>query len=862
MRLYNLLVHLYPAAFRNEYGEEMRAIFARRERQARGPLGALALWTSTLFEVVVNALAVHWDILRQDLRYTARALAGTPGFTLTAILVVALGVGANTAVFTVTDFVLIRPLPFSEPERLVKLYERLPGYSRMELSPVTFRDWKRMSHSFEAMGAYVSTSVNLVGQGDPERLEASSVSSEVFPLLGIQPLAGRLFNSTDDRIDSPGTVLLSYGLWKTVFGADLGVIGRKVVLDGAPLTVIGVMPRDFHFSDRSVELWTPLQVRDDDSFEDRNNNYFGVIAKLRRGVTIAQARSEMSVITAQLCRQYPKEMAQHGATVNPLHEELSESSRMLLVALSGAAICVLLIACANLASLLLARGLARKKELAVRTALGAGRERLIRQLVTESLVLAVSGGALGVLGALGSIPLLAKLVPMSLPVNQTPSVDWRVLAFAALLTFLTGIAFGVIPALRAGGSVDLGGLRDGVRAGGGRRERVRSALVIAEVMASVVLLVSSGLLMRALWRLQSRDPGFRTDGVLTMRTALPWPKYLKTAAREEFYKQVLTEIRGLPGVSNAAYISFLPMVWRGGIWPVSLDQQILDRAESNSASLRFVTSGFFAALGIPLQLGRDVDEADTSDRPFVAVVSQSFVRRYWPNENPLGRHFQFGFHDRMVVGVVGDVRVRGLERPSEPQVYLPYQQVPDGYLFPYTPKDLVVRSTTTAELLLPAIRRIVQSVDREQPISDVRMMSEVVEGETASRVLQLRILGAFAAVAILLAGIGIHGLLSFAVSQRLHEIGVRIALGASSSDVLRMVIRQGVTLAAAGVALGAIVAFAAGREMEALLAGVEPGDAATFLGAIGLCALMTLLGIVAPAVRAVLVDPIAVMRSE
>ena len=862
MRLYNLLVHLYPAAFRNGYGEEMRAIFARRERQARGPLGALALWTSTLFEVVVNALAVHWDILRQDLRYTARALAGTPGFTLTAILVVALGVGANTAVFTVTDFVLIRPLPFSEPERLVKLYERLPGYSRMELSPVTFRDWKRMSHSFEAMGAYVSTSVNLVGQGDPERLEASSVSSEVFPLLGIQPLAGRLFNSTDDRIDSPGTVLLSYGLWKTVFGADLGVIGRKVVLDGAPLTVIGVMPRDFHFSDRSVELWTPLQVRDDDSFEDRNNNYFGVIAKLRRGVTIAQARSEMSVITAQLCRQYPKEMAQHGATVNPLHEELSESSRMLLVALSGAAICVLLIACANLASLLLARGLARKKELAVRTALGAGRERLIRQLVTESLVLAVSGGALGVLGALGSIPLLAKLVPMSLPVNQTPSVDWRVLAFAALLTFLTGIAFGVIPALRAGGSVDLGGLRDGVRAGGGRRERVRSALVIAEVMASVVLLVSSGLLMRALWRLQSRDPGFRTDGVLTMRTALPWPKYLKTAAREEFYKQVLTEIRGLPGVSNAAYISFLPMVWRGGIWPVSLDQQILDRAESNSASLRFVTSGFFAALGIPLQLGRDVDEADTSDRPFVAVVSQSFVRRYWPNENPLGRHLQFGFHDRMVVGVVGDVRVRGLERPSEPQVYLPYQQVPDGYLFPYTPKDLVVRSTTTAELLLPAIRRIVQSVDREQPISDVRMMSEVVEGETASRVLQLRILGAFAAVAILLAGIGIHGLLSFAVSQRLHEIGVRIALGASSSDVLRMVIRQGVTLAAAGVALGAIVAFAAGREMEALLAGVEPGDAATFLGAIGLCALMTLLGIVAPAVRAVLVDPIAVMRSE
>jgi len=862
MRLYNLLLHLYPAAFRNEYGPEMRAIFARREQEARGPLAALTLWTSTVFEVVGNALAVHWDILRQDLRYTARTLASTPGFTLTAILVVALGVGANTAVFTVTDFVLIRPLPFSDPDRLVKLYERLPGYSRMELSPVTYRDWKRMSHSFEAMGAYVSTSVNLVGQGDPERLEAASVSSDVFPLLGIQPLAGRPFNSTDDRIDSPGTVLLSYGLWQTVFGADPGVIGRKVVLDGAPLTVIGIMPRDFHFPDRSAELWTPLQVRDDASFEDRNNNYFGVIAKLRRGVTVAQARSEMAVITAQLQHQYPKEMAQHGATVNPLHEELSESSRLLLVALSGAAICVLLIVCANLASLLLARGLARKKELAVRTALGAGRERLVRQLVTESLVLAVFGGVMGVLGALGSIPLLGKLVPMSLPIAQTPSVDWRVLTFAVLLTFLTGIAFGVIPALRTGGSVDLGGLRDGVRAGGGRRERVRSALVIAEVMASVVLLVSSGLLMRALWRLQSTDPGFRTDGVLTMRTALPWPKYLKTAAREEFYKQVLTGVRQLPGVANAAYISVLPMVWRGGIWPVSIDQEILDRAESNSASMRFVTPGFFVTLGIPLHLGRDVDEADTSDMPFVAVVSQSFVRRYWPSENPLGKHFKFGFHDRMVVGVVGDVRVRGLERPSEPQVYLPYQQVPDGYFFPYTPKDLVVRSSMTAGSLLPAIRRIVQSADREQPISDVRMMSEIVEDETASRSLQLRILGAFAAVAILLAGIGIHGLLSFAVSQRLHEIGVRIALGASSSDVLRMVLRQGVALAAAGVALGAILAYAAGREMEALLAGVKPGDAFTFLTAIGLCALMTLVGSLLPAARAVRVDPITVIRSE
>ncbi len=859
MQLYDILLRLYPASFRNEYGQEMRGIFAQRRCQARG-LGVPALWMTTIFEVLTNALAVHWDILRQDLRYTSRTLARTPGFTLTAILVVALGVGANTAVFTVTDFVLIRPLPFPQSERLVKLRERLPGYTDMELSPATYRDWKRMSHSFEAMGAYVRNSMNLVGEGDPERLEAAAVTSDLFPLLGIQPMAGRMFTSDDERTGAPGRVLVSYGLWQAVLGGDANVIGRKVILDGAPFTVIGIMPRDFYFPSRTMDLWTPLQFPND-AFQDRNDNYLDVVAKLRPGVTPEAARAEMAVITAQLEHQYPRENKQHGATLNRLRDEISDRSRLLLQALAGAAICVLLIACANLANLLLARGLARQKELAVRAALGAGRERLVRQLVTESLALAALGGVLGVTGALGAIPLLAKLVPTSLPIAEAPTVDWRVLTFAALVTFVTGIAFGIIPALRAG-RVDLSGLREGVRAGGGRRERLRSALVIAEVMASVVLLVSAGLLMRALWRLQATDPGFRADGVLTVRTWLPMPKYENVAAREGFYTQVLSGVRQLPGVSGAAYISFLPMAMGGGVWPVSIDQEILDRGRANSASLRFVTPGFFATMGIPLHLGRDVSEADAADRQFVAAVSQSFVRRYWPDQNPLGRHFRFGEHDRMVVGVVGDVLVRGLDRSSEPQVYLPYKQsdsVSEGF---YTPKDLVLRSSAAPGLLMPAIRRIIRSADREQPISDVRTMGEIVEDTTAARELQLRVLAAFAAVAILLAGIGIHGLLSFAVSQRLHEIGVRIALGASSGDVLRMVLRQGVALAAAGVMLGVMLAYAAGRSMEALLVGVEPGDTATFLGAIGLCMLMTLLGSLAPAARAVHVDPIAVMRNE
>jgi len=722
-----------------------------------------------------------------------------------------------------------------------------------------------MSKSFEGMGAYWDTSVNLVGQGDPERLEGATVTADLLPLLGVQPVMGRLFTAAEDREGAPGTLLLSYQLWQAVFGGDAGAIGRRVNLDNEPFVVIGVMPRDFHFPSRSAELWMPARFQEhSDDFRDRNNNYLNVVARLKPGVSLAQARAEMGVVTAQLERQFPKENRQTRASVEFLRDELSQQSRLLLMALSGAAVCVLLIACANLANLLLARGLARQRELAVRAAMGAGRERLVRQLVTESLVLALVGGALGVLVAAAAVPLLARLVPASLPIAQSPSVDLRVLIFAGLISGLTGIGFGVLPALRACRQADFNALREGTRAGGGRKERLRSALVIAEVMASLVLLVSAGLLVRALWRIEATDPGFRTDGVLTLRTALPIPKYNETARRAAFYTQVLSAVRALPGVSSAAYISFLPMTMTGGIWPITVDGKPLEmrRFGSHQASLRFVTPGFFATLGIPLRRGRDVRESDSMDAPFVAVVGESFVHRYWPDQDPLGRHFKMAFHDRMVVGVVGDIRVRGLERNSEPQVYLPYRQVPDGWLAWYPPKDLVIRSATGPGTLLPAVRRIIRSADAEQPVSDVRTMADIVEEQTASRSAQVRVLGAFAAIAFLLAGVGIHGLLSFAVSRRTQEIGVRIALGARPGEIVGMIARQGAVLAGAGVAPGIVLAYAAGRAMEGLLAGVKPGDAVTFASAIGLCMLMTVLGSLVPALRAVRIDPIAAIRSE
>ncbi|HUK19366.1 MAG TPA: ABC transporter permease [Bryobacteraceae bacterium] len=861
MRFYQLLLHLYPASFRAEYGGEMAAIFARRRRDAAGIFGLATLWLGTMVETLANAAAVHADILRQDLRLAVRTLTRSRGFALTAVLVVALGVGANTAVFSLVDHVLIRPLPFADSDRLVKLWQRQPGYSHMELSPPNYRDWKNMSHSFEAMEAFTSMSHNLVGRGEPERVEGEHITTGLFPMLGAQPILGRGFSAEDERDGAPRTLVLGYTLWQAVFGGEADVIGRDVQLDDASYKVIGVMPADFHFPTREIEFWTPLRPEEMD-FADRNDNYLQAIGKLRRGVSLRQARAEMAVVSTQLERRYPKENERIGANVIGLRDELSEQSRMLLGALAGASLCVLLIACTNLASLLLARGLARRRELAVRAALGAGRERLMRQLVTESLVLAALGGGLGVAASRAALPLLARLVPDTLPIAQAPALDLRILLFALAVTGITGLAFGVLPATRASRSARFDDLHEGPRSGGGQKERLRAMLVMAEVTVSVVLLVASGLLIRALWRLEAVDPGFRSEGVFTARTWLPWPRYSVTERRTAFYRRVLEEVRQLPGVKGAAYVTFLPMTMTGGIWPVLVSGDSEIRAPSRVASLRFMTPGFFAVMGIPLRLGRDISDADTIDRPFVAVVSESFVERYWPHENPIGRHFQMAFHDRRVVGVVGDIRVRGLERQSEPQVYFPHRQFPDDSFIFYAPKDLAVRSAGNPMALAGAIRRIVQKADPRQPVSDVRPLTAIVAEQTAPRVAQARVLGVFAAIAILLAAVGIHGLLAFAVSQRTPEIGVRVALGARPGDILGMVLFQALWLATAGAAAGVMLGYLAGQALKALLAGVRPADPVTFLAAAGLCLAMTLAGCLAPAWRALRVDPTRAMRSE
>ena len=863
MAVYNLLLRLYPASFRHEYGDEMRTIFRDQRRHATG-LRVAVFWLGIVVEIAVNATRVHLDILRQDLGYTARVLRHSPTFTLAATVIVALGIGATTAAFSVTDFVLFRPLPFPAPERLVYVWSTTPGYPRMELSPPNYRDITATATSFESIAAYTGRAVTMMSNGEAERVQGEGVSADLLPTLGVNPAIGRAFNADDDRAGAPGTVILSHRFWQRRFGGDRGVLGRVLLLDNAPYAVIGVMPPEFQFPSGEVQFWitnrfTPRELTD----AERVNNAFRSVARLRPGVSLEQARAELQRIAAQLEQQYPAQNKDTGATAVPIGADVPQRSRLLLIALLGAAGCVLLIACANLASLLLTRALGRQRELAVRTALGAGQERLARQLMTESLLIAAVGGALGIALASAAVPLLARLVPTNLPIAASPAVDLRVLGFAIGLTIATGIVFGLVPILRVNRGGQLEGLREGPRAGSGQKERLRTALVVAEIAASVALLVCAGLFLRALFSVRAIDPGFDSEGVLTLRTELPMPDYRTVAARDVLYTTVVDKVRSLPGVTAAAFVSYLPMSsFRGGIWPASLKGEVNTRTADNVASLRFVTPGYFEAMRIPIRRGRDISDADTRERPFAAVVSESFVRRHWPDQDPMGQRFMFALAEREVVGVVDDVMFRGLERISEPQVYLSAKQVNDGALIFYAPKALAVRTTGSPEALAPAVREIMRQTNARLPVFELQTLADMVELETATRAVQVRVLVAFAAIAFGLAAIGIHGLLSYAVSQRTNEIGVRMALGAQKRDIMHMILSRSIGWTAVGIIAGVLIAYGAGRGLEAMLAGVPAADALTFACAIGLALIMTVLGTFAPTLRALRVDPITALRQE
>lgn len=861
MRLYRLLLRFYPASFRHEYGEEMVRLFGERRRKASAA-GRFGLWVEAIGDLLGTAPRVHVDILRQDLRYAGRVLARAPGFAIAAVVVMALGIGATTAVFSVTDRVLLRPLPFYEPDRLVRVWENAPGTPELHPSPANFRDWAQMAGSFDTLTPYFPFEMKMV-RDEPERIQGTAVGAGFLRMLGVQPALGRYFTSEEETLGGPDAVILSDRLWRRKFGADPSVLGQTVNLDDTPHTIVGVMPPDFFFPDRTSELWVTLTMGPG-WYADRDNASLSVVGRLKAGVSLGIVRDEMNGIMAALEKAYPRENAQTRATVRLIGDQVSWQSRLLIRVLTAASLCLLLIACTNLASLLMTRFTARRRELTVRAALGAGRERLTRQLLTESLMLSVAGGAAGIAFAIVATPLVARLVPTTLPVPDATVLDPRVLLFAVVMTLLTGVAFGVLPAWRLCRAAQHDSLREGARGAAAGRDRLRATLVVAQITASTLLLISASLLMRAFMQVQATDPGFVSEGVLSMRTTLPMPRYAKVLDRSQFYERVLGEIRALPGVTAAAYTTFTPMVMPGGIWQVEMpgiDRQ-RNAAEVHTASLRYVTPSYFATLGVPIVRGRDVADSDTFESPFVAVVSESFANRYWPNGDALGRRFTFAFFERTIVGVAGNIRNRGLESASEPQVYLPYRQIRDGWMPFYAPKDLLVRIPGDPIALAPAIRRVISEADPELAISDVQTMEDVVAKTVAPRRTQTAVMWLFAGMSLLLAGTGLHGLLSFGVAQRRQEIGIRMALGASRGGVLRLVAGESLLLAVIGAVAGMALAYAAGRAFESLLAGVEPSDPMTYIVAATLTGLMVLSGTLAPAVRALRVDPVTALRAE
>ncbi len=859
MPIYRLLLSLFcPASFRNEYGSEMQAVFQKRMGESSA-FGAIWTWLDAIADIAVAGISSHWDLLLQDLRYAWRSAGRAPAFTAVVIGVAALGVAATTAVFTIADHILLRPLPFPKPQELVKLWEdrTVIGYSRLDVSPANYRDWKRMNTSFEAIASYRDLAFNLSGAGDPVRVVASAVNYELFPILGISPALGRNFAESEDRAGAARTAILSYNFWQSSFGADPNIAGRVIQLDGQPATIIGVMPADFNFPRRDVRLWT-AQRFDESDYQDRDNHALRVVGRLKPGRTIQQARAEMRVVASSLERQYP-DNKDVGVTVISMRDELPSRSVTIVKVLACGAGFLLLIACSNLANLILARSAARRKELEVRTALGAGRERLVRQMLTESAILSLLGGSLGLAMAHAAIPVLSRLAPTALPIAETPAMDWRVLLFALTMTLATGIFVGILPALRSTRAASLG-----LRAGStGGKDSVRRMLVIAQVAASLALVVSTGLLLRALTHLLESKPGFTAGGkTLTFRTALQFPKYMNTATRERYYESVLAELRALPGVQNAAVTSFRPMGdFRGGIWPVRLPGETRD----TQACSRFITPGYFQAMGIPLLRGRDLLPSDGAGSLPVAVVSESFVAEHWPGESGVGRVFEVKIGNRKftIVGVVAHVRVRGFEMQSEPQMYLASAQMLDRWFEWFTPKDFIVGSSLAdPRTLLPAVRKIVAAADPVQPISDVQTFDEILEADTAARRVQLWIIGAFAVAAFLLAGVGIHGLLSFGVTQRTPEIGLRRALGARTAQIAAMVFGEALALSGLGAVAGLALAYAVARSMEAFLAGVPAADGLTMAASAGVALLMTLGGTLAPAWRAMRVDPAISLRTE
>ena len=807
------------------------------------------------------------ETLLKDIRYGVRGLRKRPGFTLVAVLTLALGIGANTAIFSVVNAVLLRPLQFRDPERLVMIWEdaTFAGFPRNTPAPANYVDWKNQTQSFEDIAATHELTFNLTGDGDPERVSAYGVTANFFPLFGVSPVLGRGFTPDDDRPGAPKVAVLSQGLWRARYAGDSQLINRDIQLDGEKYTVVGVMPAGFQFFESDVRLWVPLAL-DAEDLASRGNHYLKVIGRMKSGVTVNQAQADVSAVMARIAKDHPDETfnGKLGAIVMPLREQLTGDVRGSLVVLLVAVACVLLIACANVAGLLLARAVGRRREIALRVALGASRTRVVRQLLTESLLLSVAAGIVGAILAYVSFAFLQKLIPEQMALLTSLNLDLRILVFTLVLSLVTGIVFGLVPALQSA-KVDLNNaLKQGTRVTS--TGRLRSALIVFEVALSIVLLVGAGLLIQTLFQLFNQYAVLEPQQVLTLRTVLPKTKYKELPQRNAFYKHVLGRVEHLPGVISAGYTTSLPLLWKGGtsgFFPEGTKDPIPGMAYD--ANHRQVSANYLQTMNIALRQGRYFTDHDNENSMPVAIVNETMAREYWPGQNAVGNRFKLGdpvddIPWFQIVGVVADVRQMGLDEPVKAEMYFPYQQVPQ-YDF-YTPRDLSIRTTGDTSSLVAAVRQIVREADPDQPVSNIATMADVLGVEAAPRRMGMIMLAAFAGLALLLASLGIYGVLAYFVNQHTNEIGVRMALGANQRNILGLVLKKGMGLTLLGVGIGLVASFALTRLMSSLLFGVKASDPLTFVAVPVLLAAVALLACLIPARKATKVDPMIALRYE
>jgi putative ABC transport system permease protein len=802
--------------------------------------------------------------LWQDLRYGARMLLKKPGFTLIAVITLALGIGANTAIFSVVNAVILRPLPFYEPERLAMLWGTSTRASEQQPASFDdFYDFQRQAHTFSGLAAASPQwSFVLAGGGEPEQLFGQYISSHLCALLGAQPMLGRAFLPEEDRAGGARVALLSHQLWQRYYAADPNIVGKTINLDGRSTTVVGVMPPGFQFLE-AAELWLPL-AQNPFLTRGRAVRLLNVIGRLKPGVTLQQASAEMTTTTRNLATQYPDTNAGNGMRLVPVHEQVTGKVRLALLLMFGAVGLVLLIACANVANLLLVRAAARRREIAVRAALGAGRARLLRQLLTESVLLSLLGGALGMLLAVWGIDALMTLNPLKLPRYNPIGVDSTVLGFTLLAALLTGVLFGLAPAWQVS-KLDLqSALKDGGRtaAEAGAR-RVSDWLIVAEMALALVLLIGAGLLIRSFVQLLQVNPGFNTERVLTMQVLLPQTAYAQPQQRGNFYQQLETRLKALPGVSAVGAATRVPLLnaLNNVTSTIDIEGRPLPPGQRPEIDFRRASKDYFQTLGIPLLKGRTLTETDVANSTGAVVINEALAKRFWPGEDALGKRLRTGTSNdqapwQTVVGVVGNVRHLAMELEPRPEIYYHLSSNP-----PFGPV-YVIRTTSDPQSVIAAVRAQVRELDRNLPIANINTMEQLVAQSVAQRRFAMLLFGIFAALALVLAGVGIYGIVSYSVTQRTQELGVRMALGAQSGDVLRLVLGQGMKLALLGVSIGLALALGLTRLLQTLLFGVRATDPLTFALIALLLLLVALLACYLPARRATLVDPLVALRSE